>query len=228
MKANRSISLTRVFVLEPGDLELLTQQVSKWTTQLKFEIESKDKIKREFESLAELLSFEHPPNKDILILRLRSYTKDLALYLRLDKDAIKNVTINLEGDEEAVMTISEIIEDRLAGMRPWYSPFTSIFLVSYLWFFWALINLLISLVRGTLTLASFSIRFTPSFWIFVLLGTISAVVVQLFQGKVFPKGVFAFGQGAKRHQNMDIFRTVVVVGFVISFLSSIAATLMLM
>jgi hypothetical protein len=37
--------------------------------------------------------------------------------------------------------------------------------------------------------------------------------------KAFPKTVFAIGQGAKRHSDKEVLRTVVIVGFVVSLVA---------
>ncbi len=43
---------------------------------------------------------------------------------------------------------------------------------------------------------------------------------------IFPKGVFAMNQGLKRHKDKEVIRTVVVLGFIISFVSSLVVSLL--
>lgn len=232
MKASRQPSWTRAFVLEVGDLELLCEQLTRWIPKLKFGIESKDKIKREFASLEELLNFEHPPSKDIRVLRITGYSDKVSFFfIRFDKDSVKNIFLSLEGDEEAVMALSEIVENRLVAMKPWYSflasPFPWLLLLitpGILFLVWDMVRVLTGRVTAQVAFGGFGNVYT---WIIGLTGAIVFLFLERLKLYIFPMAVFALGQGAKRHKNMETIRTVVVVAFIISIISSIVVALVL-
>jgi hypothetical protein len=46
-------------------------------------------------------------------------------------------------------------------------------------------------------------------------------ILNWIRDKNFPKTVFAIGQGAKRHANKEVVRTVVIVGFVVSLVAGV-------
>ncbi|MDQ1610401.1 MAG: hypothetical protein QOG00_332 [Pyrinomonadaceae bacterium] len=232
MKVSREQRWTRAFVLEAGDFELLCAQLNQWIPNLKFQIESKDKFKRDFSSKEELLNFEHPPNKDIRILRISGYSDKVSFFLiRFDKDSLKNIFMSLDGDEEAVMALSEIVDNRLAAMKPWYSllaspvPWILLLLTpGILLFLWDLVRILTGRVSTQVIFGGFGSVYV---WIIGLSGALVFLFLERLKLYIFPMGVFALGQGARRHKNMETIRTVVVVAFLISIISSIVVALVL-
>jgi len=236
VKVSREESLTQAYVLEASDLESLCIRLETWLTKFRFETTNKDSLKREFSTLTELLQFENPPNKDIHTLRISGYSKDLEtrVWVRFDKDLVRNIFISMEGDEETAMSINETIENRLAAMKPWYA-FLSRQESALL--FWCLILLvgisgtIVGLLSGKLPKEGWSGVFS-SVYVFLLiipflLGVVLARIFDRVKLSIFPMGVFALGQGAKRNKDKEIIRTVVVVAFFISLVSSIVATLIL-
>ena len=49
----------------------------------------------------------------------------------------------------------------------------------------------------------------------------AATVLNHYKGRFFPMGVFAFGDGLKRHENIEVIRTVFIAGFIVSIVASI-------
>lgn len=101
MKISREERMTHPYVVGADDLEKLCDRWREWISDLKFEITSKDGLKREFSQLSEILQFENPPTKDIIALRIAGCSKDLRtrVWLSLNKDTVRNISISLEGDE---------------------------------------------------------------------------------------------------------------------------------
>ncbi len=123
MKVSREESLTQPFVLTAPDLENLHNRLQKWVTNFNFEVTSKDSLKREFSTLNDLLGFENPPNKDIESLRLRAYSEslDTRVWIKFDKDSLRNIFISIEGDEEAAVAINDSLEESFSAIKPWYA-----------------------------------------------------------------------------------------------------------
>jgi hypothetical protein len=234
MKVNRTESLTQAYILDSSELEKLCSRLQNWLVKFSFETTHRDSLKREFASLEELIQFENPPNKDIKTLRISGYSKDLntRLWLKFDKDQFRNIYISIEGDEEPAIAINEIVEERIAAIRPWYAVLAQpaiFFIVATLFLLVWLLFIAWSLLTGRLSREGFTQSFTnTSVWGWIipfLLGTVTTQVIEKARQFVFPMGVFAIGQGAKRHKDKELLRTGVVVAFAISLASSIIATL---
>ncbi len=113
-------------------------------------------------------------------------------------------------------------------MTPWYALIarhsaTLILLLVQV----PLVRLLIKTHSSSYTLSNLTsdIASTPMPKLFlvaivlVLYGIVVIVALNFidrFRHYVFPMGVFAIAQGAKRHQNREILRLVVVIGFIIN------------
>ncbi len=230
MKVSRQEGITSPYVLEANDLEVICDGLKSWVKEFNFEIECKDSLKREFKDLGEFLKFENPPGKDIRILRIKGYSDDLKtrFWLRLDKDPMKNVFLSIEGDEQAVMAVNDLVDNRLAAMRPWYAlfsnPFAYLIMSGFITLLY-IIFILWGLATGKLTVNNLSESFSKiqvaSLIVPIIIGIVMPIIFRKAQLYVFPMGVFAIGQGAKRHKDKDILRTGVVIAFAISLLSSV-------
>lgn len=231
MKVSRDERLTKPYVLEATDLEVLCNRLQKWFASFSFEITSKDSLKREFSTLDGLLQFENAPSKDIQTLRISGYSKDLQtrIWLKFDKGLTRNVYVVIEGDEESATDISEIVEDRLAAMRPWYSVLAKSNFIPVVVFNWMVLFLVLTLIRkiSHQVQPNFSLSLTVLIIISTIVGIVSALIFNFSKQAVFPMGVFALGQGAKRHKDKDIIRTGVIIAFLVSLVSSVIASLML-
>ncbi len=114
-------------------------------------------------------------------------------------------------------------------MKPWYSFLSRT--ESGLLFWGLLLLTFISLAvsnyfAGRLKIPdSSNITFAFVSIVSVIFGVVVSLIFSKLQHSIFPMGVFALGQGAKRHKDKEIIRTVVVVGFFISLVSSVVATL---
>jgi|GEM_PF-4059025 len=237
IKASKEILLTQPYVLTAGELSKLYDSLEQLSLKPKLEIQCADGIEREFSGLGDLLNFENPPNKDIQRLRIRARSEDLKTYvsIKLDNSRWHNIALSVEGREEDVIQMSEQVDERLAAMRPWYS-FWARFDMSWLpgilfATFFAGVALATYIRRGDQP-APKSPNYSFGDWsLIILLGltpTILGFLLNRVRRGTFPMGVFAIGQGEKRHTDKEVLRTVVFVGFIISFLSSIVATLLFM
>lgn len=234
MKVSRAESVTQAYVLDAHELEVLCNHLHSWLVTFSFEITSKDSLKREFTTLEELLKFENSPNKEIQTLRISGYSEDLKtrLWLKFDKDILRNIYISIEGDDESAIAINEVIEERLPALKPWYAFLaqpTLFYVVAALFILVWLIFIIWGVSTGKLSKEGFSKAFTDSsIWGWIIpffagmLTTQLLIKARLF---IFPMGVFATGQGLKRHKNKELLRTGVVIAFIVSLASSIIATL---
>lgn len=238
MKTSREERLTQAFVLTESDLKKLHYHLRKWVTSLSFRITSKDNLNREFLTLDEFLRFENLPKRNILSLRIQGNSRDpsVSLSATFTDDVSRNINISIEGDEVAVVSLSDLFEETLAGIRPWYSSLAraNFYVIIYAIFLIPALILMLLIGFGMIKVIedSPSLSMTTAIKIIIkgmffgLLPPFVGFLLHKIQRPIFPMGVFALGQGAKRHRDKEMMRTVVVLGFLISLLASILVTLL--
>jgi hypothetical protein len=226
MDVSKDFLITRPFVLTPDELNKLFAKFEKISQVGIIKAECADGAERKFANLQELVDFEHPPNKDIKTLRFMASGKGMSVWIRFYKKSIRNVYVSAEGPEEVVLPFIEFIEERLPAMRPWYGviarqdPFS------------LLIDLPITFVIVFLLTPKLGLLLAPapSVWPLIAISSIITLLTAFFlahlRNKFFPAGVFAIGQGAKRHNDKEWVRTLVIIGFAISVVAGIATAAM--
>jgi hypothetical protein len=239
MKTSREERLTQAFVLTVNDIRKTHDYLQKWVDEFSFEIFCADSLNREFATLEELSKFENPPKKSIKSLRLKGYSRDrkTSAWVALDTSSSRNIYISVEGDEDAVATINDSFENTLAAIKPWYALLAR---TDFTLVLSALVIVPAIIIVLSIGLGIVKLRSDPSFDFasglqsfykgvtFWLIPFILGFILNRIRYTTFPMGVFAIGQGAKRHKDKEIMRTVVIVGFFISLVSSIVATLLFM
>jgi len=238
MNASRHNRVTQPFVLTPTELTKLCENLENLALNVEFEAKCKDNIKRKFPSLNELLKFENPPKRDILKLSLwgRSKERDLRVWLEFDKDTSSNVLISIDGSEEETIVINDLIEELLSAVKPWYgfltkTDYTLMLLTGVLVLFLGVaLAIALGIIGGTDKPSSpETVRSSIVGQLIAIAFVIAPLVFGYFlnriRANVFPMGVFAIGQGAKRHTDKELFRTLVVVGFFVSLAASVIVSL---
>jgi len=233
MKVSRKESITQPYVLTSHDLEKFCARTNGWFFKFDFEVTCKDKLNREFSTLEELLEFENSRAKDIQTLRVFGISKDTQthLWLKFDKDLMRNIFISLEGNEDTVDGVNEAIEDSLSMMKPWYAVIARAES-------WLVFSFVLFLVFASISLFGFAagrwrLSDLGNAKIIVLLitaliaGMVSDIVLTKLRLLIFPMGVFAIGQGLKRHKDKELIRTGVILAFVVSLASSLVAAFIL-
>ncbi len=195
----------------------------------KIKILCADKLDREFSSVTEILNYENAPKKEIKALRLFTHGQNTSLILRFDDDDYRNVYFSIQGEEEEVLKFLDALDERLSAMSPWYGLLRRGVLIQIV------VQLSIQMVVATVgvlvaakVLTHFQVPVPQSnrglsliVIIFGTCGALSMLATIRILKITFPAGVFAIGQGAKRHHNRDILRTAIIVGFVINFAAGI-------
>jgi hypothetical protein len=209
MKVNKEEYLSRPFVLTASDLERICEHFDS-SDKFTFRAICADKLVREFTSVADLVHFENVPNKEIEALGINVFSKDYLekkAFIHLSsRYAFNNILIRLEGEERNVseQKYSGLIIDIFV---------TWIFVLPLSYFF----------VRRSSTVKDFIILIAVQ----LAFGTILSIIWGRIKGYSFPTGVFAIGQGAKRHEDKDRIRTTVILGFFVSLVAGIVVALML-
>ena len=237
MKASKDEYLNRAFVMTEEDLVKLGEVIEKFASIRTVRLSCVDRVDREVPSVTDLLNFENPPHKAIKSIRFLTSPKGgdiTTLWLRLDTDAFRNIGYSIEGKESAVVEFKDLLDERLSAMRPWYwivadTGFQGGILVWLLtWFVNTIvavkvISYLISqkILPGEVPSGLLS---GSAIAIYIFFTLIISLVVTRIRAKTFPNGVFALGQGKRRHANSDVWR----VGLGLGVAASIAASILLL
>lgn len=233
METTKNQFRSQAFVLTPVEL---TRICSFLPADIRVELICKDGIERKYRALQEFLEFEHPKAKQISELTIRAYSEDLknttTVIFKNRETPFSNLIMLCKGEEEYVSQVSERLNDRFAAMQPWYWwlakwGWTILFAV------WLLVWLLASfkpLFRPTYTPSNLlaSLGDLPIGVILIVLVATAILIIiswnlfmflQRFINYAFPMGVFAIGQGTKRHSDREKWRQLVIVGFVINIIA---------
>jgi uncharacterized protein YxeA len=224
MDASRTGHLGAAFVMHDADLDALNRLLKDFGDDIEYTITGKDGISLTFTEVNKLRAFENPRKKRIVKFSARVVNREPSrrAYLSLDSHWTQNVYVNIEGSQNMTTKLNEGISTWLDGMRPWY--------------WW--------LARGNpltfsiLILLTCSLVFLNSWWGYrsglrsskpeefllpplVTGGSFWLVAMGLMKG--FPAGVFAIGQGKRRHDLSDRLRWLAVIGFPVSIIASVIA-----
>lgn len=234
MNVSRSDRMTRVFVLTWEDLERFLSSVGGVLPKYSIDAACTDRLNRSFETIDDLREFGNPERCAITELKIvgldeRGYEK---LSVTLNSDARHNVRIYVNADDQIGIRLNEIANDFVDSLRPWYSwvSRTDWYLATFgLWvLFWVIRYGPILMNTEFITIKS-SDEGIPirAFGKGVLLGSLPmfiGVALNIVRSRFFPMGFFAFGHGHNRHNRLEVIRTVVIVAFVISIISSVVVT----
>jgi hypothetical protein len=234
MNVSRSDRMTRVFVLDWEDLKRFLSAVSGALPKYSINAVCADRLNRSFESIDSLCEFGNPERCAITELKIagldeRGYEK---LSVTLNSDARHNVRIYVNAEDQIGISLNEIANDFIDSLRPWYSwvSRTDWYLATFgLWvLFWVISYGPILMKAEFITIKSSDEGFPlHALGKGVLLGTLPmflGVALNMVRSRFFPMGFFAFGHGHNRHSRLEVIRTVVIVAFMISIISSVVVT----
>ena len=227
MLVSKKSHVTQAFVLTPNDLQRICERLQQLGLEVTCQGECTDFV-RPFDSLPDLLHFDNSLRQRMLDLEARAHSKDGNTYvnLLLDSQSVnRNVSLEIGGDEITAATLNSIVGDWLAVITPWYGPLARL---GSRWPSWVasagigfgLALLLEGVVSGQRPLLA------SRGWL-VAVAIVLGFAACGLRAPVFPMSVLAFGHGQKRHKDMEIIRTAVVLAFVVSLIASIAAALIL-
>ena len=224
MKESISTRCNHAFVVRSSDLENLWKVLEDRVGTVTASTKCSDNVKREFDDLKELLSYDNAPTGKIVELSVRS-GKYLEKSVTISFSSQLGIHINIETKGQVDSVLRDKIFDILAGIKPWY-----FFLTSRAFSFDHFVGLSIYLLIG---LGIYIVLFfglgEPAWqflslddaskstkqWFFLFLGF---VVVSFMTGLnelrvwAFPLCCFALGQEKRRDETRDQVRWGIIVG----------------
>jgi len=239
MDTSKTEFKTQAFILTPQELKRIRTLFPDDGT-IQITIKCRDDVERKYNTVEDFLQFENPPDKQITELLFLSKSQDLRNRTTIRLKNVNpyryhNLFTAYEGDEAYVLEVSDKLRDRFSSMKPWYNWIAqhgAFLIICLLGIYniarvirlgsqssYTLSNLVSDIASATLSRVSLFLVGIIVLSVFVLLFYWLLVKGVLY---VFPMGVFAIGQGTKRHEHRDIWRTVVIVGFLINVIAGIA------
>jgi hypothetical protein len=226
MDASRKGQLGAAFVMHDSDVEALHKLLKDFGEEVVYTITCKDGISLKFVDVEKLVAFENPRNNRIVKFAAWVVNREPPrhAYMLLDSHWTQNVYLDIEGSEHMTKKLNEGLSTWLDGMRPWYwwlargNPFTFSIVILLLcssffftgWWCHRLGSALRPFSFGPILISGLVTG--GSFWL---------LAMGLLRG--FPAGVFATGQGKRRHEVHDRLRWLAIIGFPISIIASVIA-----
>jgi len=192
-----------------------------------------DKLTRDFASLQELKDFGNPSRATILELNItgRDSESDQRFSLSLSNERRFNVRISLDANEENAIPLSDLATDCVDSLRPWYSwvaraDWYWLVLVGWLGTQLAVIIIALALAGDkVITFSASGPTTAEDVLSFIAIGfapLAAGFVLNYVRDRYFPIGTFAIGQGELRHTSSEVTRTVLIAGFAVSIVTSLA------
>lgn len=237
MKTNKDTSLRQCFVLTVRDVTKLCDALVDFSQDIKIEIKCANGLNRSMETLGDLLKFENPPNKEIreLVLSARTNDYDRSARLRFMSADYSAIWLSLDGPEDAVVKLNSLLEDLIPSLKPWYTPLVRLdfIIMGFLVLVAAYVGLLVSAATGVIANVKTSesdLKSTAIAWLLIFAIVVGLLVFGWMLNRsrkmIFPIGVFALGQGQKRHTEKEWLRSTVIVGFFVSLAAGIVVLLL--
>ena len=232
MRATRDDTLTSPFVVALQDLRTIDNLCKEHFPSREFRAECSDSLVRYFSSLDDLSAYENPPRARITKLTISSHSPDYRSFLTLSVGTLGdygNIHLSLDAEGQTATTTSAVVEDWLQGVRPWYAFLARSSIARLLERLTGLFFLI-----GALTFAlgrslapnqpihvDAILNVTARAVVLAAPVVAGLVIIEVLRVRVFPMGTFRIGQGDKRHKDLELWRTVVVLGFVVSLAAGI-------
>jgi hypothetical protein len=218
-EASKTRTLDIAFVVTPELLKQLAVILGETSDTLEYTAKFSDGTSVHYDKIEDVLG--QPNSDERSIVSLIAGTADEAVksaYVNLKKNDSPSLEYTINGAQRDVIYFADQLDDWVAAVRQWYSPFFSgpsnasgagavlllaaVFLPLYAWDH-------ISRLSGALGKGG------SYQWIALPALTVMAVA-EYWILKLFPRGTFAIGQGEKRHQFFIYIRRTVIVGSLLS------------
>lgn len=234
MRVSRNEIQTQAFVLKWDDLARIYSRIAGILPRVNIDAACKDKLSRRFTDLDELQRFGNPQRRAIESLRLTARSQDLedSFSLSFDAKDTRNIRISIDGSEKDAEALSEIVNDAIDSLVPWYSWIAKTnwywLLVGLFWLALFCLPILILVIRGSITLTTGDLTKIDRGPILTgcAMGLVPGILgglLNLVRSRLFPMGSFAFGYGEALYLKQNFLRSTVVVAFVISVVASVVA-----
>jgi hypothetical protein len=220
-EASKTRALDIAFVVTPDLLKRLAVILEETSYALEYTVSFSNGTTVRYDNIDRVI--EQPNSDERQIVSLIAGTADETVksaYVNLKKNDSPSLEYTISGTQRDVIYLANQLDDWVAAARQWYSPFFSgasgpsvfgfvlfaalLFLPLYVWAHIA--RLSAQLGNG----GSYQLLAVPAMF--------GMWATEYWILKIFPRGIFAVGQGEKRHQFFIYVRRSVILGTAISVL----------
>jgi hypothetical protein len=228
-EASKTRTLNIAFVVTPDLLKRLAVILGETSDFLEYTVKYSNGTSVHYEKIEEVIGQPNSDKRSIVSLIAGTANETpvanqtiKSAYVNLKKDDFPSVEYTINGEQRDVIYFADQLDDWVAAVRQWYSPFisdpssTDFSGASMLLFLAVLVLPLyawehVSRLYGPLEKShQYSWVAIPAL---ILMGAVEYWIL-----KLFPRGTFAIGQGERRHQFFIYMRRTVLLGSVLSVL----------
>lgn len=229
MDVRYSDHLEHALVISPSDFKKLVELLQRRVGKVNIRVDCVDSIEREFKTAKDLIAYENPKSKRIqriyLTARSDDYSKSATIVFRDSSYVGTGISIDITGREDVASRLKEKVLDVLSGMRPWYSWIARVDLVKTFAIVFIIPFIILPIfilfewipVSDSPPSNSANVKGSAISILFLLSTLLCFWGLHQLRGFLFPKIVFAIGQGESRFKLLEKTRWVVVIGFGVSF-----------
>lgn len=242
MEVHTKFDITHAFIATRDDISKLWDIFKNYGFKVTATLSCSDGLVRHFDNCESLVQYDNPARAAITSLEISARSPDPYTTAEVSLGARYSapISISLRGEENVVLSMRTYVSDAVDGMRAWY------FGISRIDFFYFRLTILIAIMLLIILIASF-----PLFQIMspantpqpattnnkalellaicmAIIGITAAAIwaISWLQKRFFPVSTFAIGQGLSRHKHNEQVRWVVIVGFAVGVVASLAATML--
>jgi hypothetical protein len=233
MQISRNIRETSVFVLTWDDIVRLYNTLASRLPKVTLSTKGVDGLTRAFEGLDELQGFRNPKKGEVVELHITARDQSFGqrCSLSFSSRGNGNVSFSVDAQEAEAIFLNEFYEDFRDSIRPWYSlparinleRLFALGMISVLLFM--SLGLYLTGRWGQVSFKGFSESFSTRDFFFSVLPWVVVMFVNSLKSRYFPMGVFCIGDALKRHQSLEVIRTVIIAAFVVSLTASFVTLL---
>lgn len=234
MDAHTKFDIQQAFVATSQNITKMWKTLESSGMVVTATVSCSDGLVRHFQDCELLKQYENPQRASIAALEIAGRSREPYATAEISLGARYSapVSVSIRGEEALVASMRTGLTDTLDGMKPWYSRISTIDLF-YIWSPIIIVLILLLQMMAPSNMPRPAIPFIKALNSLVIavtvIGLISAVIlgVAWLRKRFFPVATFAIGQGLDRHQHYEQVRWVVIVGFLVSVVASIVATVLL-
>lgn len=234
MEAHAKFEANQAFVIKSQDITKIWKLLENEGMVVDASISCSDQLVRKFTDCEALIKYDNSKRMSITAIEISSLSREpyATAEISIGRSYYTPISVSIRGEESSVASMRMALTDIIDGIKPWYSRFAII----DLWYiltsiFIAGLFILQMMVPSntpkpglTLDKAFFTLAI-----IIAIAGSLGGIYWGINKGQkyCFPRATFVIGQGEKEYLFLEQIRWVVVIGFVVSVVSSIVVAMFL-
>jgi hypothetical protein len=222
-----SVSTSQVFdiayVLDEQNLRQLDNLLKEFSPQIEYELECSDSSTFNYDSVEPIIKFANISKRRITKLTARSpfgLTKPptlLKIYMTLEVSSfLPPIYYSIDGeDEKNVFYMANKLDEFFVAHKQWYTNLVNIYFFLLFFLFIGMCFLIPAIL--------YSLRQFPdqASGISVSVALIIILCLAIILNRLFPKSIFAIGEGVKRYERIKTCRTILSTLLIGMFISMI-------